>query len=72
MNVKRENSRTVSKVRGSVGVATWKLVLVAIVAIALTAIGGISLQAKQTRSEQTDMDLGFDLPTEEVSPKAAG
>ena len=52
------------------GVATWKLVLIAIAVIGMTAIGGISLQANQTQPKQADVDLGFDLPTEQVPPAA--
>lgn len=70
--MKRGNSRAVSVVNGTCGVATWKLLLVVVLAIGATAIGGIALQSSQSQPKQMDVDLGFDFPAEETAPKTEG
>jgi len=67
LSIKKEKTRSSWAHRGTAGFSTWKLAVILLTAIVLSIVGGISIQARQTRNPAKTVDLGFDI-VEEGTP----
>ena len=66
-----QTQERITDIRGD-GVSTWKLVLLALVVIGLSVVGGVVFQTHSSHRIRTQVDLGFDFPASHSQPGKAG